>query len=233
MSIRVSSQAVPAAVLKISVLPQTSSVANTSDQMNLPSVFTRQVHRSTWSLWKMVRLLTWWKPVRSWRLPSADRASVLGILRQTMHFPSVTLPVTSRTVKEASCRVDRSHLLPLWMHVPLPQLLRTKVSLLRQQILILNTRTRLTTLIPEFTPTVYLTATALLILRLRSNSDRTSKTGRQWALFLRIWSWRSYLRSTIRLQRQTNWSRPARLLLIVPTRLDLLNLHFPERILPM
>ena len=34
-------------------------------------------------------------------------------------------------------------------------------------------------LIPEFTPTVYLTATALLILRLRSNSDRTSKTGRQ------------------------------------------------------
>lgn len=102
-----------------------------------------------------------------------------GDTRQTMHFPSVTLPVTSRTVKEASCRVDRSHLLPLWMHVPLPQLLRTKVSLLRQQILILNTRTRPTTLIPEFTPTVYLTATALLILRLRSNSDRTSKTGRQ------------------------------------------------------
>ena len=52
-----------------------------------------------------------------------------GDTRQTMHFPSVTLPVTSRTVKEASCRVDRSHLLPLWMHVPLPQLLRTKVSL--------------------------------------------------------------------------------------------------------
>ena len=46
----IAKKAVPVAVLKISVLPQTSSVANTSDQMNLPSVFTRQVHRSTWSL---------------------------------------------------------------------------------------------------------------------------------------------------------------------------------------
>ena len=178
----------------------------------------------------MVFWLICWQPVLLWRLLSVVRALVREILRLIMHSVSVIQPETSRTVKVPRSRMVRFLLLHLWMRVLSQQQQQTKASWLRQKITLVVIQDRSISLTRLFMRTVSLTARVLQIRVLRFSLVRTLRTGQRWQHCRRIWSWKLFLRFMIRLPLQMSWSRPVRLLLIVPTRLDWLSLHFPERI---
>ena len=96
-------------------------------------------------------------------------------------------PGTSPTEKAASSRTARSHPLRSWMPAPLRQLQPTKASSHRQRNLMLPWANTNTILTPKYMQTAYSIPRAWRILRWKSTSAPTSKTGRQCANSRKTW----------------------------------------------
>lgn len=102
-------------------------------QMNLHLAYILQVHQFMLNLQEMEDLQILWRQVQLLRLHSADHVLVQEIHLLIMHSQSDIQQETSLTEKVLNYRMDRYHLLLLWMHVLLQQQQLIRDTLQQQQ----------------------------------------------------------------------------------------------------
>ena len=112
---------VPVVALKTYVQQQTFLKESQLVQMNLHLAYILQVHQFMLNLQEMEDLQILWRQVQLLRLHSADHVLVQEIHLLIMHSQSDIQQETSLTEKVLNYRMDRYHLLHLWMHVLLQQ----------------------------------------------------------------------------------------------------------------
>ena len=120
-------------VLKTYVQQQTFLKESQLVQMNLHLAYILQVHQFMLNLQEMEDLQILWRQVQSLRPHSADHVLVQEIHLLIMHSQSDIQQETSLTEKVLNYRMDRYHLLHLWMHVLLQQQQLIRDTLQQQQ----------------------------------------------------------------------------------------------------